>query len=315
MTLDKGGLHPDPLDLPPVDRSDWSDLIRRAEEAGALERFASSLRSSDLDVRGGVIDDLATFYGFGHDEVVDRCIRWEAWSVEEWTSSDRESADGLKDFYRSTRSWSFDLLWFAYLQAELHRYPVSAVIDADLGRPEGRRHLDFGCGVGVTSQSMARAGFVSEMADIATGMLEFVRFRLDRRGEDLRCIDLNDQALESDRYDVITAIDTLVHIPDLERVLGELHTALRPGGLLFANVAARPRTLENAQFLYDDELPVRRLIQRCGFEPVEQLDGMVTKYRRVETSGFAHVARGVRDAVVLSPLRPVVRDWRDRLRG
>ncbi|MCB0965240.1 MAG: class I SAM-dependent methyltransferase [Ilumatobacter sp.] len=315
MTIERGGLHPDPLDLAPVERDDWSELIGRAHAAGSLDRFAESLRYESLDVREGVIDDLATYYGFDHREVVDRCIRWEAWSVEEWTDQERDSADGLTDFYRTTRSWSFDLLWFAYLQAELHRYPVSAVIAADVGPPEGRRHLDFGCGVGVTGQLFARSGFESEVADIATGMLDFARFRLERRGDHVRRIDLNDERLESDRYDVVTAIDTLVHIPDLERVLRDLHAAIRPGGLLFANVAARPRTLENAQFLYEDELPVRRLIQRCGFEPLGQLDGMVTKYRRVETTGIAHLARRARDAVVLSPLRPIVRGWRDRLRS
>lgn len=294
--------------------------MRAAVAGPAMRAFADSLRVDSGTTRDGVISDLAIHYSMDADEVVRRCINWESWSSDEWTRGSRATVDEITEFYRTTASWSFDLLWFAYLQAELYTYPVSAAIAHVLEgefASHGRRprHLDFGGGVGVTSQTFHRSGYESEIADIATGMLEFAAFRFSRRGDAITTLDLNDVELQPGRYDVITAIDTLVHIPNIRSVVRDLHGALAPGGYLFANVAARPQTVENSQFLYDDELPVRRVIQRAGFEPVRSLDGMITQYRRVDASGPLHAMRGVRDAVLLSRARPLARSVRDRLRG
>ena len=88
-----------------------------------------------------------------------------------------------------------------------------------------------------------------------------------------------------------------------------------PGGLLFANFDVRPATFENAWHLYDDDLPLRWKLQRVGFEPEEVLDGMITRYRRVETDSVVHQVRGMRDRVLLrSPLRPAIRRTRALLR-
>lgn len=304
-----GGVHPDPFDptfvVIPAGSTRW---LRAAASSAAAEAYRDALTLDGGTARDGVIDDLATFYGLDPVEVVRRCLNWEEWSTAEWFAADRFDHDAIKDFYRTTVSWSFDLLWYAYLQAEGHRYPVSAVVahavERELG--SGARLLDFGGGVGVTGQMFHRLGHSVDIADIATGTLEFARYRLERRGDRPTLIDLNETALAVGVYDVVTAIDVLVHIPDLERTLRELHRVIRPDGLFFANVAARPNTPQNAQFLYDDELPVRRLIHRVGFEPVTRFDGMITMYRRVEPRGLAHAGRLARDAVALSPVRPLV---------
>jgi hypothetical protein len=87
-----------------------------------------------------------------------------------------------------------------------------------------------------------------------------------------------------------------------------LHDSLQPGGVLFANFDVRPATPENAWHLYSDDLPLRWELQRACFEPEYSLNGMITRYRRVERHGIAHVARGARDVVLLrSPLRPAYR--------
>ena len=162
----------------------------------------------------------------------------------------------------------------------------------------------------------ARLGYRTELADISTPLLEFARYRLERRGEAAQYINLNHTAIGVQRYDVITAVDTLVHVTDLPATARELHRAIRPGGYLFANFDVRPSTDENAWHLYSDDLPLRYQLQRVGFEPEETLDGMVTRYRRVDPRSPVHAARGVRDAVLLrSPLRRAVRRTRASLRG
>jgi SAM-dependent methyltransferase len=316
--LSKQGEHPDPLDpaQPKPDPSGWPQRWQRAFTSNEMRAYQAALVIGGGEgSRAGVLDDLSSYFGFSPGECVQRCVNWEQWSVEEWKSSRRDSREALTAFYQTLKSWAFDLLWYAYLQAEGYRYPVSVAIARTV--PAGRRglrHLDFGAGVGATSQLFRSLGYETDLADISTALLAFARYRLERRSVAANYIDLNLAQPEYGCYDVITAVDTLVHVPDLQETAKRLHRALKPGGLLFANFDVRPATAENAWHLYDDDLPLRWQLQRVGFEPEETLDGMITRYRRVEPTGIAHGLRGVRDVALLrSPLRPVYRSARSSL--
>ncbi len=288
-----------------------------ASRSAAAEAYRASLALNDLPIRESVLDDLSTFYELSPDEALQRCIHWEEWSHEEWSRRERDSLEGSRDFYRTVQSWSFDLLWYAYLQAEGWFPPVSVAIAESFDGlvKAGSNHLDFGSGVGVTAQMMSRLGFQSEMADLSTSLLDFAHFRLSRRGMSIPSTDLSQASLGSDRYDVITAIDTLVHIPDLPDVLRSLHRALKPNGLLFTNFDLREPTPENHSFLYADDLPLKRLLTRVGFEAEESLEsGGIVRYRRAETTGSAHCARVARDWVVLGPPRTLYRRGRNLIK-
>jgi 2-polyprenyl-3-methyl-5-hydroxy-6-metoxy-1,4-benzoquinol methylase len=268
-------------------------------------------------VRSSILDDLSTYFSLPADECVRLCLNWEQWSVREWRAHSRESQAGLTDFYRTIQSWAFDLAWYAYLQAEGFHYPVSVVIARALPatlRASGGRHLDFGSGIGDSSQLFARLGFQTDLADISTSLLAFAEFRLARRGDAARYLDLNTVALGDNLYEFITAIDTLAHVPDVAATAAAFHRALKPGGLLFTNFDVRPPTAENAWHLYADDLLLYWHVQRAGFEPVLNLDRRIVCYRRVASRGLAHELRGVRDLALLrSPLRRVYRAARRAL--
>jgi SAM-dependent methyltransferase len=248
-----------------------------------MELFRASLRLPGItDVRAAVLDDLSTYSGLSVEECVERCRNWESWSVKEWSAADRSSKDGMTDFYRTTESWAFDLLWFAYLQAEGYGLPTSVLALQAIGaRDHGPAHLDFGSGAGVTSQVFARAGYDTALADISTSLLDFARFRLSRRGQEARFIDLNDERLGTGRYDVITALDTLILIPDLPDVVAGLHRALRPGGWLITNFDVRPPVARERL------APLRRRPEPSGdpasrgVRAVRPLRGPVQQLRRV----------------------------------
>jgi SAM-dependent methyltransferase len=313
----KQGPHPDPLDpgqLKP-EPATWSARQRHAYASSEMQAYrAGLLLEGQADVRASILDDLSTYFGLSPAECVRRCIDWERWSLEEWQATRRDSPESLIDFYRTTRSWAFDLSWYAYLQTEGFHYPVSVVIARALPtglRARGGRHLDFGSGVGDAGQLFCRLGFETELADISTSLLAFARFRLERRAEYASYLDLNATTPGPAQYDFITAIDTLVHVPDLPATASMLHRALKPGGYLFTNFDVRPPTPENAWHLYHDDLPLYWQLQRSGFEPVQNLDRRIVCYRRVEPVGLAHQFRGVRDSVLLrSPLRRAYRSTR-----
>jgi SAM-dependent methyltransferase len=299
----KQGRHVDPLDSGDAreDPRAWGPARRDAFASREMEHFREALRLDDADVRASVLDDLSAFYELPPDECLRRCLHWEDLSVTEWRASDRSSPEGLLDFYRSLTSWSFDLAWYCYLQAEGYAVPTSVMVARFLrtvGRTGGR-HLDFGSGVGATSQLFARLGYETALADISKPLLDFARFRLDRRGDAAAYLDLVSVELETEHYDVITALDTLAHVPDLAATARDLHRALRPGGWLFANFDVRPPSDENAWHLYDDDLVLRWTVQRAGFEQRAVLDGITFCYQRVDPAGWRHHARGARDALVL----------------
>ena len=115
---------------------------------------------------------------------------------------------------------------------------------------------------------------------------------------------------------MITAIDTLHHVPNLDRVLPQLHAALKPGGLLFANFEPRPATDENALHLYDERPPGALEAAPRGLRTGRIDRGADHPLPQVEPRGLAHQLRGGRDLVLLrSPLRPAYRRLRYHTSG
>ncbi len=266
---------------------------------GALRRALA--RPGSDDVRAGVLGDLAEYFGMDAEECRRRCIDWEAESVAEWGAEPRDSDDARLRFYRSTTSWTFDLLWWAYRQAEGFGDPQT-VMAVQLARrvAPGGRHLDFGSGVGVTSQVFAAFGYETDLADISSSLLDFARFRLQRRGVAATYLDLTEQRLPIGAYSVVTAIDTLAHVPDVRATSAQLHASLRPGGLLFAGIDSRPPSDASSWHLVDDEWTARRDLQRAGFEPVRRLGPQLICYRRVDPGTAWHRLCMLRDNVVLT---------------
>jgi SAM-dependent methyltransferase len=311
--------HLDPLDpsLPSTAADPKSPEETRLRTTRAWAAFRDSLLVPGLpDRRSSVLDDLTSYSGDPEDVCLDRCIHWEQWSSREWFAADRSTPDGIREFYRSTESWTYDLLWYAYLQAEGYHPAATVAIADDAGDGARRRSLDIGAGVGVTGQTFAALGYDAWMADVSTTLLDVVRHRLTRRGHAVQLIDLNDGSVrEPGGWDVVTAIDVLTHVDDLAALYDDLHSSMRPGARFYANFDVRPKADMNSWHLHHDDLALRYQIQRAGFEPSHRVTHDIVCYRRVERRGVLHAVRGVRDFVLLrSPLRPLARTLRSRLR-
>lgn len=307
----KQGAHIDPLAPGYVPR-DPSSLPETWKAALSSREFAvyqqTLLLPGITDCRTAVIDDLSTFYQMDPDECVSRCINWEAWSVQEWAEADRSTPEGMRAFYNSTKSWSFDLVWYAYLQSVGAMNPAAVIASRRLRPPaEAPRCLDFGSGAGDMAQLLVALGYTVDLADVSRTLLSFARWRLERRGQQAGYIDLNDATLPTDEYHAILAKDVLVHVPQFEMTVRDLHRALKPDGLLIASFDTRPASPENAWHLYDDDMRMRRSVQDIGFEQIGGVDGHLFVYRRVEADSPAHLIRKGRNAVMFGPPRKLVR--------
>jgi SAM-dependent methyltransferase len=239
------------------------------------------------------------------------CVHWGRYFDEEW-----DAAASPVAFHQSTTSSSFSLLWVRYCETEGYVWPGTLAL-SDAVRRSGSLpglHLDFGSGVGVTSQLFAQLGYQTTLADISTSMLEFARFRFARRGTPATFLDLNKDDVRPGTYDLITATDVLSLVSDFEGTARRLYTALKPGGFLCANIHPAPPPHARWQ-LQTGELSSRRALQRLGFEPVLATPWSPTIYRRVPNHGVVHQYRVLRDALAFSPVRGIYRTVRDRVRG
>jgi SAM-dependent methyltransferase len=298
------GLHLDPASLPVPDDNQWPPAQRGAWRSSTMQLFRSCLTLRGDDVRTSILAELSEYYKLSPDECIDRCLHWEEQSVEEWKAGDRSSPAGLREFYNSIQSWSFDLMWYAYLQAAGHAFPAAVLaVNFAAEHTDGHHHLDFGSGVGVTSQLFARRGYVTTSADISRPLLDFARWRLDRHGDRAAFIDLNAECLPSAAYDCITALDTLVHVPEFDVTARELHRALKPGGLLFTNFDVRDQNAEtSAWHLYSNAIDLDCRLQASGFVKVKRLGISPTCYKRVEPGTALHRYQMTRNKVA-APIR------------
>lgn len=95
----------------------------------------------------------------------------------------------------------------------------------------GSRTLDYGCGVGDLTATLARAGYLATGADIAVPFLDLARARY----RDLPFVALDpgpELPFGSQEFVAITAVNTIEHVPRPAIVLKELARLLRPGGVL-----------------------------------------------------------------------------------
>ena len=149
-------------------------------------------------------------------------------------------------FYRTSTGYLYNLTAFAMTGTKL---PYVRELAAHV-RP-GSRVLDYGCGIGSDGLMLLEAGYRVEFADFDNPSVEYLRWRLRRRGLDAPIHDLDDVVPGS--FDAAYAFDVIEHVPDPRGFLAELDARAR---LVVVNVL-EPEPGETA---LHHELPVRELI-------------------------------------------------------
>ena len=106
----------------------------------------------------------------------------------------------------------------------------------------GRTVLDVGCGGGLLTESLARAGANATGADLAATALAEARAHAREQGLDIEYLEQDANALAGQRpeaFDVVTCMELLEHVPDFPALLGDCGQLLRPGGSLFVSTLNR----------------------------------------------------------------------------
>ena len=100
---------------------------------------------------------------------------------------------------------------------------------------DGRRVLDIGCGGGILTEALARAGAQVQGLDAGEAVIRVARQHAQENGLKIEysAATLEDFAAEnSDPFDILTCMELLEHVPDPEALLLTCARLLRPGGHL-----------------------------------------------------------------------------------
>ncbi|MBK9654479.1 MAG: bifunctional 2-polyprenyl-6-hydroxyphenol methylase/3-demethylubiquinol 3-O-methyltransferase UbiG [Rhodanobacteraceae bacterium] len=154
----------------------------------------------------------------------------------------------------------------------------------------GMRVVDIGCGGGIMSEALARAGAEVVALDLAPEALDVARLHALEAGVrvDYRLQSAEDLAVEmAGQFDAVSCLEMLEHVPDPVSVLRACATLLKPGGRLFLSTLNRTRkafalgivgaeyvlgllprgTHRYERFLKPSEL--RRALRDLGFDDIE----------------------------------------------
>src|SRR5579862_1045104 len=95
-----------------------------------------------------------------------------------------------------------------------------------------RRVLDIGCGGGLLTESLTRHGAHVTGIDLAPAMIEVARLHAheSQLSIDYELLSAEQLAERSDgRFDVVTCMELIEHVPSPETLFGAMRRLLRPG--------------------------------------------------------------------------------------
>lgn len=106
----------------------------------------------------------------------------------------------------------------------------------------GLEVLDVGCGGGLLAEAMARQGARVVGLDLAGELIEVARLHAIEAGVTVEYrVESAEQHARAGvgRYDIVTCMEMLEHVPDPNAIVAELANLVRPGGHVFVSTLNR----------------------------------------------------------------------------
>ncbi|GAB4214204.1 MAG: bifunctional 3-demethylubiquinone 3-O-methyltransferase/2-octaprenyl-6-hydroxy phenol methylase [Rhodoferax sp.] len=108
---------------------------------------------------------------------------------------------------------------------------------------ERQRVLDVGCGGGILTDSLARAGANATGIDLAGKALRVAQLHaLDAGTENVRYQEISAEDMAREQpgaFDVVTCMEMLEHVPDPASIVRACSTLVKPGGWVFFSTLNR----------------------------------------------------------------------------
>jgi 2-polyprenyl-6-hydroxyphenyl methylase/3-demethylubiquinone-9 3-methyltransferase len=113
----------------------------------------------------------------------------------------------------------------------------------DLCPLSGKTVLDVGCGGGILTDSLARAGAIATGIDLSTKVLRVAQLHaLDAQTNNVQYREISAEALAAEApasFDAVTCMEMLEHVPDPASVVQACAALVKPGGWVFFSTINR----------------------------------------------------------------------------
>lgn len=106
----------------------------------------------------------------------------------------------------------------------------------------GKNVVDVGCGGGILAESMARRDATVLGIDLSVKPLRVAELHASESGVRVDYREVSAEALASEqpaRFDVVTCMEMLEHVPDPAQTMAACATLVKPGGWVFASTINR----------------------------------------------------------------------------
>ncbi|HET6633114.1 MAG TPA: bifunctional 2-polyprenyl-6-hydroxyphenol methylase/3-demethylubiquinol 3-O-methyltransferase UbiG [Rhodanobacteraceae bacterium] len=159
--------------------------------------------------------------------------------------------------------------------------PLRTAFVAERQPLAGARVADVGCGGGLLSEALARAGATVVGIDLAPALIDVARLHLHESGlkVDYRLQSAHELgASDGGSFDAVCCMELVEHVPDPAALVRDLAALLKPGGKLFMSTVNRTPTAFAAAIVgseYVLRLLPRGTHQYARFLRPSELGGML----------------------------------------
>lgn len=215
-----------------------------------------------------------------------------------------DAEEGSWEFYRNIdRKF---LKWIPFMQKGGYPFLTNYV---DMKGLKGKKLLDIACGTGVLTEQFVRMGADVSAIDLTAKAVELTKKRLEIYHIAANVIQADAQALPfpDNTFDFVCAWGCLMHMPNTEKAIAEIHRVLKPGGKMLAMMYHRNsvhcryciqfgRGILRGKYLqYDDQSLINRYTDGAAVGGNQLARFYTRKQFRQLFSGFKNVVLGIHD--------------------
>lgn len=142
-----------------------------------------------------------------------------------------DAEEGSWAFYRNIdRKF---LKWIPFMQKGGYPFLTNYI---DMKGLKGKKLLDIACGTGVLTEQFVRMGADVTAIDLTPKAVELTKKRLDLYHLNAVVMEADAQQMPfaDNTFDFVCAWGCLMHMPETEKAISEIHRILKPGGKMLA---------------------------------------------------------------------------------